>query len=354
MKLNVFGYAAGTLGYNTHTRGFVDGLTENDVDVSFIPMDNRVPAKPSRILIDSVKRGFDFDSPSVCLSAPVDFHRFYGKRRIGYTVWETTRLPPGWNGILNKMDDVWTVSKFCKKTFEDSGVDKDVKVIPEGVDTSIFNPYVQKIPRRSENTFIFFSVFKWERRKGPDVLLKAFSEEFKEDDKVGLVLQTHNPFLERFNPYEQIVRMNLGKMPLAEVLPVAENEYEMAKRYASSDCFVLPTRGESWGLPIIEAMACGVPVITTNWGGHLEFMKKDFGWLIDVESMEMPEDEPFFKPYDKNEWANPSVKHLRELMRYAFEHQDEGKSKGIEAYGHVDENYGWKKSTAIVKELLKE
>lgn len=69
--------------------------------------------------------------------------------------------------------------------------------------------------------------------------------------------------------------------------------------------------------------------------------------------MEVPNDEPFWKPYDGNQWANPSVKHLRELMRYAYEHKDECTKKGFDAYKHVDKNYSWKKSTSIVKELLK-
>ena len=48
--------------------------------------------------------------------------------------------------------------------------------------------------------------------------------------------------------------------------------YQLGVLYRSSDCFVLPTRGEGWGLPIIEAMACGVPVIATSWSAQCDFM----------------------------------------------------------------------------------
>jgi glycosyltransferase involved in cell wall biosynthesis len=351
MKANVYGYVDGMLGFNRHTRGLIDGMTENNIDVSLVPLDNRIPQKPSRTIEDSLMREYDFDSPSICISSPTDFNRFYGSKRIGYTTWETSRLPQMWADIINEMDEIWTVGEFSKKVFEDSGVEGDVKLVPEGVDTSVFNPYVDKLAVGGD-IFLFYSTFEWERRKGPDVLLKAYSEEFGEGDNVGLVLETYNPLLQRFNPFEAIFKMNLGRLPLIEVLRPSGNEFELAKRLVSADCFVLPSRGESWALSAMEAMACGVPTITTNWGGHLEYAGTDYGWLIDVDGMETPVDEPFLKPYEGNEWANPSVKHLRELMRYAYEHKDECVKKGHAAYEHVDENYNWKKSTSVIKDLL--
>jgi glycosyltransferase involved in cell wall biosynthesis len=56
----------------------------------------------------------------------------------------------------------------------------------------------------------------------------------------------------------------------------------MPALYAAADCFVLPTHGEGWGLPTMEAMAMGLPVITTNWGGSTEFVTRDTGYLLDV------------------------------------------------------------------------
>jgi len=354
MKANVFGYVSGHLGYNVHTQGFIEGMINNGIDVKTTPLEERMATEVSSVIINSIKKKFSYDAPSICLSYGNDMNRFHGKRRIGYTVWETTKLPQDWVEPLNNLDDVWTVSKHSKMAIENSGVKKDVKIVPEGVDTTVFNNYVDPL-HKDKDTFIFLFVGKWEKRKSPDMLLKAFADEFKPEEKVRLAMQCFNPFIQNFNPYKVAFDLNLKEHAPIVFLPPAPTRADMAKYYKTADVFVSPTRGESWGLPIIEAMACGTPVIATNWGGHLDYFNDNYGWLLDVDGTEMPEDNMFFKPQEGNEWAKPSITKLRELLRYTFEHKDEVKKKGgMNSYKYVDENWTWEKSTSVVKELLKE
>jgi glycosyltransferase involved in cell wall biosynthesis len=58
-------------------------------------------------------------------------------------------------------------------------------------------------------------------------------------------------------------------------------EEEMAQLYNMFDVFTLPTGGEGFGLPILEAMSCGVPTVVTNYSGHTDFVK-GVGDLINV------------------------------------------------------------------------
>lgn len=352
MKANVFANISGQLGYNRHAQGMIEGLIQNGVDVTAVPMEHQMVSQLSNPVISAIKKKLNYESPSVCLNYGNNMHHFWGKKRIGYTVWETTKIPEDWVTGLNALDEVWTVSQFCKKSFEDSGVDKDVKVVHEGVDTTVFSKYVEPKQPKQDDHFLFLTVGKWEKRKGYDVLLKAFCKEFKEDENVALAMQCANPFVPSFNPWQELFMANMGSHAPIIVVPPVKDAPELAKIYRSADCFVLPTRGESWGLPLLESMACGVPVITTNWGGSLEFVNNDVGWLIDVEKMELPNDGPFFKPLAGNEWALPSEKHLQELMRYAFEHKDECKKKGDKAYEVADEKYTWLESMKTAKELL--
>lgn len=64
------------------------------------------------------------------------------------------------------------------------------------------------------------------------------------------------------------------------------DEIEMPRLYAAADAFVLPTRGEGWGLPIMEAMAMGLPTIATNWSGPSEFMTEENSFPVPIDGVE--------------------------------------------------------------------
>jgi len=101
----------------------------------------------------------------------------------------------------------------------------------------------------------------------------------------------------------------------------------------SFDCFVLPTRGEGFGLPILECGAMGIPSIVTGHSGVLDLVDDTTGWLIDNTLVDIPlQYLPYFKNYIGGKWAEPSIEHLRKLMRYTFEHPEEVKVKGDAAY----------------------
>merc|ERR1719384_438608 len=77
---------------------------------------------------------------------------------------------------------------------------------------------------------------------------------------------------------------------------------KMPGLYGSVDAFVLATHGEGWGLPLGEAMAAGLPVIATGWGGQTEFMDKRSSILVDFK-LEKSSSEG-------DEWAIPDVNSL--------------------------------------------
>lgn len=214
----------------------------------------------------------------------------------------------------NMMDEVWVPSLWHKKVFENlmpAGASPPVHVIHESVDTALFNRDLaqsrnvmmlrQKLAGRVGylNPFVFFSSFKWERRKGWDILLRNFWSEFSVSDGVVLLLQTYVPAteigtrsirrrLEDFAQAEFGCKLS-GLPPVVLVEELTETENKLLSRrdardiMASVHAFVLPTRGEGWGLPIAEAMAMEVPVIVTNYSGPTEFCDDGNAFLIPVE-----------------------------------------------------------------------
>jgi glycosyltransferase involved in cell wall biosynthesis len=115
----------------------------------------------------------------------------------------------------------------------------------------------------------------------------------------------------------------------------------MADLYASADAFVLPTRGEGAGMPVLEAAACGVPVVATAWGGHEELMLPETAFPVAVERMvEAPPallaDNGLYRGLLL---AEPSVASLRAGMRAVADDPGAAAARGLRGRAVVEERF---------------
>lgn len=274
---------------------------------------------------------------------------------IGRTMFETDRLNPEHVRRCNQMDSVWVPTDFHVSTFVQSGVEptKVVKMV-QPVDVDFFNPSKYRpmnLPHhgklilgsdgsnlkgksKERKEFVFLSIFKWEYRKGWDVLLKSYLAEFDSSDEVSLYLLT-NPYHSECNFGNQIVKLvedfglekpGNGWAPVY-VIDTHIPQFDLPKVYMAADAFVLPSRGEGWGRPLVEAMAMSVPVIATNWSGPTEFLTEENGYPLAVDRMSEVAEGPF----KGHIWAEPSVNNLRVLMRHVMSNKEEASRKGMQA-----------------------
>ena len=95
--------------------------------------------------------------------------------------------------------------------------------------------------------------------------------------------------------------------------------------YKSVSSFVLPTRGEGWCLPCVEAMACGLPIIVTNYSGPLSYLNESFSYPIKVRDI-----------LNDDGTAEPDLKESIRLMRHLYKNRREGKRKGRLARNFVE------------------
>ncbi|WCJ19129.1 UDP-Glycosyltransferase superfamily protein [Euphorbia peplus] len=291
---------------------------------------------------------------------------------IGRTMFETDRVNSVHVKRCNRMDKVWVPTDFHVSTFVDSGVDqsKVVKIV-QPIDVDFFDPsryaaleldlvgdFVLGERHRgsnSEKEFVFLSVFKWEYRKGWDVLLKAYLNEFSSSDPVALYLLT-NPYHSDSDFRNKIAEFvkdhKVGDNNLANVYVIDSHiaQSDLPKLYKGADAFVLPSRGEGWGRPIVEAMSMSLPVIATNWSGPTEYLTADNSYPLPVDKMS----EVVGGPFEGHLWAEPSPDKLGVLMRHVMSNVDEAKAKGRKARNDMINRFSPKVVAGIVADHIQD
>lgn len=278
------------------------------------------------------------------------FKGIQGRRRIGWTMLEVSGLPQEWVDGCNLMDEVWVPASFNVDTFRDSGVRVPIEVMPLGIDVDYFHPGIRGF--RPSSRFTFLSVFEWGERKGAELLLRAFATEFDKTDDVLLMLSIYNrdPGVDVYHEVEK-----LGLPPGPPIIAMVNPEfagYQMGSVYRSADCFVLPTRGEGWGMPVLEAMACGLPTIATGWSGPADFLHDGIGYPLQVKRMvEAKAKCPWYAGFD---WAEPDIDHLRFLMREVYENPERAREKGRAAAAEVASKYTIEHAADRVKQRILE
>lgn len=273
------------------------------------------------------------------------------KAVIGRTMFETDRVNPEHVNRCKLMDYIWVPSEFHVSTFVKSGVDpsKIVKIV-QPIDVNFFDPLKYRpfslaslgtlvlgskdMEMGLDNGFVFLSIFKWEFRKGWDLLLEAYLKEFSKKDQVGLFLLTNPYHSDRdfgnkildFVENSDIQKPASGWAPVY-VIDTHIAQTDLPRIYKAADAFVLPSRGEGWGRPLVEAMAMSLPVIATNWSGQTEFLTDENSYPLAFERMSEVKEGPF----KGHLWAEPSIGKLQDLMREVTTNVDEAKAKGRRA-----------------------
>lgn len=176
-----------------------------------------------------------------------------------------------WQFFRNNIEGIITVSEFAKREIiEELHLDSSkIQAIYHGLNKEIFYP----ISNSKRDFLLHVSVFQ--PVKNISTLLAAY-QQLDKDYRLPLLLIVPD--------YPDKIEIE-GVTLISEALP----QQEIAKYMQDAKAFILPSYRESFGLPLIEAMACGTPVITSK-GSACEEIAKDDGILCD--------------PYQSSEWRD--------------------------------------------------
>jgi glycosyltransferase involved in cell wall biosynthesis/Flp pilus assembly protein TadD len=272
--------------------------------------------------------------------------------------WEYGSLPRAWLRPLTELvDEVWVPTRFVRDGFVGSGVPADrVHVVPFGIDPARFHPGVRPLALATAKRFNFLFVGGTIRRKGIDLLLSAYADTFTAADDVCLIIKDLGvgTYYGGQTAGDAIARLRERPgAPAVEYLDRPLGEDELAGLYAACDCLVQPYRGEGFGLPIAEAMACGRPVIVTGYGAALDFCTAATAYLLPARPVRFPDRRVGRLETVDHPWlAQPSLDALRQALRHAAAHPEEGKEKGQAAAAAIRGAFTWEHTAAVVAARL--
>ncbi len=300
------------------------------------------------------------------ISGQIDFHIHhrwplsFKTLNSGYYIimqpWEFGCLPKEWIAPFNETaDDIWVYSNFLKQTYIESGINPgNISVVHPFLDMEVFRPKTGEVDLPGSKKFKFLFVGGTIHRKGIDILINTYLSTFKKSDDVCLVIKdvcSKSAYAGQ-SIGDEIIKIAADK-DIAQVIYL-QDEYrtdeEMARLYNSCDCLVHPYRAEGFGLPVAEAMACGLPVIVTEYGACLDFCNIENSFMIKsgIESKDekiIGNLETVGYPY----WANPDMDSLRQNMRYVFENYEAAQVKASNAINDIHKKLQYKNTIAEIK-----
>jgi hypothetical protein len=251
--------------------------------------------------------------------------------------WEFGAVPRDWvTQIAANVDELWVPSDYVRDMYLSGGVAGDrVVTIPNGVDPELFSPHGPRLelPCTANATrFLFVGGLIW--RKGEDVLLAAWREAFAGREDVVLVVKDVGAAgVYRNSDRTAFLEYAAGGAPPPVVLLADDlDPAQLAALYRACDVLVHPYRGEGFAMPVLEAMACGLPVITTAGGPTDEFCPPAAGWRIPSRRVEFPSDRVEQLPTVGRPWVlEPDRAALVELLATAAADPAERMRRGTAA-----------------------
>lgn len=223
----------------------------------------------------------------------VDLSRPRTRRFIAVRTWDFGPYPPAWAAkIRGDCDELWVHSRWTRAQAIASGIEAArVRVVPHGIDETLFRPEGPAHPLATDRRFRFLFVGATVVRKGVDILLAAYDRAFGLRDDVCLVIKDHpgDVFYRGASLRDEIrARAWDSQRPAVEYLDAHFTPAQLAALYRACDVAVFPYRAEGFCLPALEALASGIPLIVPRFGACLDYATPRNAFFVAARHITLP------------------------------------------------------------------
>jgi len=400
-------------GYGNHARDIYRCLYKlEDYDVKCLDVrwgdcprnelddDNDFNKSLKSSLVKQTPQGIQLDrQPEIYIDIriPNEFQQI-GKVNIGFTAGvETSAVSSAWLEGCNKMDMVITVSEHSKLGFVGAKYDKmqqlpngeqqkvgelklekPIEVLFEGLELDTFKPLksselqtpISKTLDSIEESFCYLMVGQWcqggfgEDRKDIPRAIKTFYETFaNKTSPPALILKTSGATFSILDKEECKAKLDWVKsqfpsdvkLPNIYFIHGALSTEEMNELYNHHKvkAFYLTTHGEGFGRPLLEASFTGLPVITSNWSGHLDFLDEKHSLLVAGEMKKVPKSVVWKNIIvEDSQWFVADSNSVSAALNYVFTNYNEVKKKALDLMKINREKFNTEKMIEEFKSIL--
>ncbi|MCL5097844.1 MAG: glycosyltransferase [Candidatus Omnitrophica bacterium] len=289
---------------------------------------------------------------------PPNLHRPLAGAWVVVQPWEYGALPASWIPAMRKAAQIWVYSEYARRVYVDSGIHPaKVRVVPLGIDPGRFHPNVPGLQLPTKRRFKFLFVGGTIHRKGADVLLETYLRTFTAHDDVCLVIKDFGG--QTFYAGQRLearIKAAQAEPGAPEILYLTEemSPEAMAGLLTACDCLVHPYRGEGFGLPVLEAMACGLPVIVTGGGATDDFADDTHAYRIPAVRRNIGTRVSNLTLVHSGWLLEPEATALSERMTWVFHNQEEARDKGRAASDYARREWTWERAAEVAARHLRD
>lgn len=306
------------MGYEIKIAGLMYRGDEHDYPFSIIPCSSMQEAVA---IANNLMAMWNPDIILVAMDIPVQINVYsqlapHKKKYIAITPLENGPLTLSWALPLMNLDKVFFISELGKREALKAGV-RSAEHLQIGVDTVSYHPatHEEKSKLRDglgipQDAFVVLTVADNQERKNLWAGMKVISLLKKEIGRpIKYILVTREQ-----NPYGWKLRDLARDLDIKEEYLVFERgipQKDLWGLYAVSDVYLQPSKAEGLGMPVLDAMACGIPVVATKTGAMTELLENR-GWLVDAEY-------EFTDVWGNSSRAMIDVEKAKELLRASLD-----------------------------------
>ena len=334
-------------------RGLFGALSRRrDIDLGILTEPTAAPIMGSSddALLEAARLRRFLPDPQISIRHrwPAVFPRIRDGAYVHMQPWEFGSLPVAWaQGAKDVADDVWCYSKFIADMNVRAGVPPErVHVIPLGFDPEVYKPGPAPMSATLRDRVVFLYVGDTIPRKGVDVAVNAYISAFAPNESVVFIVKDFGgKETVEGSRFRDHIKTLSGRRDIPPILYVDSyySDAALADLYRAASVLVAPYRGEGFGLPILEAMACGVATIATRGGASDDFTTKDTTSHVNAAQIKLGRTYNGLELVDDAFLLEPVEAEVGAAMRRFYDTPDLARKMGARA-AEVAQDWTWAKS----------